>query len=102
MDFWVNFESLCKEKNIKPSQLATYINVTPSAITGWKKGSPPNGERLIAIADYFGVSTDYLLGRTGTDPGMPEEERKLLENYRNASEVGKKLIQDMAEELTKK
>ena len=101
MDFWVNFENLCKEKNIKPSQLATYINVTPSAITGWKKGSPPNGERLLAIADYFGVSTDYLLGRSGSDPELTEDEKLLLQNYRRSDDRGKRQIQRLAEDEAK-
>ena len=94
MDFWNNFVNLCEKSNIKPSQLADKINVTPGTMTGWKKGSPPNSERLIAIADYFGVSTDYLLGRSGADPELPDDEKELIQNYRKLSDEGKRIIRN--------
>ena len=97
MEFWNIFENLCTNRHIKPSQIATELKVTPAAMSGWKKGSPPNSERLIAIADYFGVSTDYLLGRSGADPELPEDEQRLLNNYRKASAERKQIIQDIAE-----
>ena len=59
---------------------------------------PSNSERLIAIADYFGVSTDYLLGRSGADPELPADEKELLQNYRRADERGKRAIRRIAED----
>ena len=96
MYFWECFENLCKQRHIKPNQVGKELNIAASSITGWKQGSPPNSERLIAIADYFGVSTDYLLGRSGADPELPDDERELLKCYRRASTEGKKIIQATA------
>lgn len=39
------------------------------------KNSTPNAERIKKIADYFHVSTDYLLGRTD-NPFMADEKEK--------------------------
>ena len=97
MKFWENFEITCTRNKIKPNQLAKVLNISSGTITAWKKGTPPNSERLEAIADYFGVSTDYLLGRSSADPALLEDEQRLLNNYRKASAERKQIIQDIAE-----
>lgn len=61
--FWDVFIELCEKNNIKPNPLAEKIGVSSGVVTKWKKGSMPNLEALIKIADYFEVSVDYLLGR---------------------------------------
>ncbi len=40
------------------------IGLNKSNATFWKKGSIPKGETLQKLADYFGVSVDYLLEKT--------------------------------------
>lgn len=95
---WERFYNECKKRGITPNSLAKELNISQPTMSGWKKGSPPNSERLEAIADYFGVSTDYLLGRSGTDPELPEDERELLQNYRKADERGKRAIRRTAED----
>lgn len=92
--FWNNLENLCKSRNITPNKLAKELNFSNAIATAWKKGSPPNTERLIKIADYFGVSTDYLLGRSGADPELPEDEKELIQNYRKLSDEGKRIIRN--------
>lgn len=94
---WERFYNECKRKGITPNSLAKELNISQPTMSGWKKGAPPNSERLETIADYFGVSTDYLLGRSGTDPELPEDEQRLLKNYRKASAERKQIIQDIAE-----
>lgn len=98
MNFWENFYKTCKLNNISPNKLGEKLNITSGTITGWKKGASPNADRLNAIADYFGVTTDYLLGRSGSDPELPEDERELLQNYRKADERGKRAIRRIAED----
>lgn len=93
---WERFYNECKKRGITPNSLAKELNISQPTMSGWKKGSPPNSERLEAIADYFGVTTDYLLGRSGADPELPEDERELLKCYRRASTEGKKIIQATA------
>lgn len=61
--FWENFYFLCEQKNMKPLQVVKEIGIASGNITNWKKGKIPSGTNLAKIADYFGVSVDYLLGK---------------------------------------
>ena len=56
--------TLIEASETSKSQLARILGVDPAQITRILKGSQyPSYDLLIGIADYFGVSTDYLLGR---------------------------------------
>ena len=56
---------LMKEKNIKANALANELGLPNSAFSEWKKKKAnPSVDVIIKIADYFDVTTDYLLGRT--------------------------------------
>ena len=61
--FYSVIEQLCKEKQINFKVLAKELEITPTAISRWKKYYPKS-EILKKIADYFDVSTDFLLGRS--------------------------------------
>ena len=51
------------ENHITQDTLATAIGVTPQAISRWEaEGGYPDIELLPALADFFAVSTDELLG----------------------------------------
>lgn len=65
------FEELRKQKK-KQKDLATYIGISTSAVSDWKKkGTNPSAENISAIADFLEVSTDYLL--TGKESESPDE-----------------------------
>lgn len=64
MNFWETYEKLCLNAHKKPTQVGRELSISSSTITQWKNGSIPGGEKLMQIADYFGVSIDYLVGRT--------------------------------------
>lgn len=56
---------LIQSNNITAAKLTQEANLTNGLITQWKKGlQKPSTDALVKIADYFGVSLDYLLGRT--------------------------------------
>jgi repressor LexA len=61
--FWENFFELCKKNNLKPLRVVKDIGIASGSITKWKNGSIPNSRSLTKIADYFGVSVEYLLGK---------------------------------------
>lgn len=62
MGFYDRFLELCKERGVSPSAAARSIGVATANATYWKRGSIPKGETLQKLADYFGVTVDYLLG----------------------------------------
>ena len=63
--FYDIFVSLCREKGIKPTPLAHKLGINAASVSYWKRsGSTPKQEILNKIADYFGVSVDFLLGKT--------------------------------------
>lgn len=62
--FFDVYASLCKSKGKKPSVVAAELGINKSNVSNWKNnGYTPRGEVLQRIADYFGVTTDYLLGK---------------------------------------
>ena len=58
--FYSQFIKLCKKRGISPSAVTREIGLNNSSATAWKRGSIPKGETLQKLANYFGVSVDYL------------------------------------------
>ena len=56
---------LRQEKHLSQAELGNVIFVSGGTISNYEKGVHyPDGEKLVALAEYFGVSIDYLLGRS--------------------------------------
>ena len=62
--------------------------------------SDPSVELLEKIADYFGVTTDYLLGRESSV--ISEEDRQLLERIHSLTTVQKNAVKKMIDTFAKK
>lgn len=61
--FYDLYIELCERKNVTPTRAAVEMGISKATPTTWKKrGLTPQGETLNKIANYFDVSTDYLLG----------------------------------------
>lgn len=57
------FVALLEQKGCKASDVAKATGIHPSTFSDWKKGkSVPKPDKLKKIAEFFGVSVDYLLG----------------------------------------
>lgn len=61
--FWESFFNLCRVKNKSPNAVAKELGISSGAVTSWKNGKVPHHSTLVKLADYFGVSVDFLLGR---------------------------------------
>lgn len=58
-------KQLREEKGLKQEELAKVLLVAPSTIGMYERDErEPNDSITLKIADFFGVSTDYLLGKT--------------------------------------
>lgn len=56
---------LRKEKEIGQKELAVYLNVSVGTVSNYENDvHSPDLSTLCRLADFFGVTTDYLLGRT--------------------------------------
>jgi len=87
--FGTTLQNLRKEKKITQEQLATHLGVSPQAVSKWENGSYPESDLLPAIADYFGVSIDYLYGRGGgNDPIEVQVFRAMQDAMDKESENG--------------
>lgn len=77
--FYDKYANLCKEKGISPSKAAEEIGINKASVTNWKKrGYTPRAEILHRIADYFGVTVDYLLGKVDL-PFLSKDDKGLLD-----------------------
>ena len=63
--FGVRLKQLRQARNITQKQLAEATNLSERGIQNYEISvRKPTYEILITLADYFGVSIDYLTGRT--------------------------------------
>ena len=86
------FAKLLDESNKKAADVARATEIPSSTFTDWKKGrSTPKQEKLKKIADYFGVSVEYLM--TG------EEKKK--DPYAITSKDERDIAKDMESIRTK-
>ena len=63
MLFKERLKELRTEKHLSQMQLAKLTGVSAGAIGFWETGKRiPSAETIITLANYFHVTTDYLLG----------------------------------------
>lgn len=70
MCFPKRLKELREKRGLSQEGLAQNLNIPRSSITQYETGQNdrlPRQQRLNEIADFFGVSVDYLIGRTDTD-----------------------------------
>ena len=62
MDFSEKIYALRKDKGYTQEQLAEQLDVSRQSISKWEAGQAmPESDKIVALADLFGVTTDYLL-----------------------------------------
>lgn len=75
MDFSARIKELRENRGLSQQKLAELLNIPRSSITNYETGGMkvPRQKRLNEIADFFGVTVDYLIGRTSTNELNPFE-----------------------------
>ena len=68
--FFDRFQALCDAKRVSVYRACTDIGLNRSAVAKWKAGGKPNGNTAAKLAEYLGVTTDYLL--TGQEDAKPK------------------------------
>jgi len=84
--FAERLKMLRKKKNLTQKELGVILNISDRVLSYYEAGNrfPSDENTLNAIADYFDVTTDYLLGRTDekdvyvlTGEDVPKELREI-------------------------
>ena len=94
---------LRKKSGLSQKEFADLFNVHQTAVSQWETGkTTPDKETLIKIANYFGVSIDYLLGNTEQKEkaSIPKDEREItLDDFTFAMQNETKDLTDMDKQI---
>ena len=102
-DFYKRLRDLCEERNLTVNELVKILNLSSGSPTAWKNGTIPRNATLIKIADYFSVTTDYLLGNenkiaptgTGKRDVLDEVDVAFYGDFKELNEDEKETVRDM-------
>ncbi|MCI5514111.1 MAG: helix-turn-helix domain-containing protein, partial [Clostridia bacterium] len=66
MNIGKTIKKLRRERNMTQERLATFLNISPQAVSRWENGlAMPELSLVPVIANLFGVTTDLLFGLDG-------------------------------------
>ena len=107
MGFKERFTQLRKELELTQEQLAEKLGMgyTRTAISAWEVGrNEPSNSDTVKIAEFFGVSTDYLLGKTDIRQPVTQKDfekhllnSKFAEKYNKLTDEQKKTLDSLVE-----
>lgn len=108
-----NITKLCNERGIKGGKMCTDIGISKGLLTDLKMGRRTGVSAVTAqkIADYFGVSVAYLLGKeTEKAPADTGERKDVLDEvdiafygeYKELTEEDRATIRDMVSVMRKR
>ena len=102
--FYDRFKELCDKRGISCNRAALEMGLSNATPTAWKKrGLTPKADTLAVIANYFGVTTDYLLGEENKKAPTEIGERDILDDvdvafygdFKELSDDEKETVRDM-------
>lgn len=103
-----NLKKLRVLKSLTQSDMADILGISLSSYQKYERDKncvTPSLDVLLRIADFFGVSVDYLLGRgeQATDPfdmlPLPEDQKSVMERYASFPDDVRAIILDAIKEL---
>ncbi len=107
MKFKDRLVQLRKELKLTQIEFAKKIGFSRTAISAWEIGrNEPSNEDTIKIADFFGVSVDYIIGKSNIrNPekiDMDNVDVSFLTGVKGLNETNKMIIQNTLEALLTK
>lgn len=79
MTVYERIEKLRKERKLSQAKLEKELSFSNGSVSKWKT-STPTSERLQKLADYFGVTVDYLMtGENNTENSLTHKDEKDIE-----------------------
>lgn len=92
--FFEIYVRLCNDIGKTPSAVALEMGIAKPTVTRWKNGSNPNSATLYKVADYFGVTVEYLLGEESNKKSPTPEGAELFPGYSDLTEEEKQKVSD--------
>lgn len=107
-DMMMRVEALLEKKNLRRADLCRGIGTVDGTVRKWIAGSAPSVETAYKIAQYLGVTVEYLLTgeidgtETPTDAILTESELKLLDDFRHIPPQEQQTISLMVDAIRQK
>ena len=92
MSTFQKIRNLANKEGLSIAELERKLNLSNGSISRWKNAAP-SSKGLIAVADYFDVSVDFLLDRDKEEhkgEDLPEDIRIMQRAAQNMSEEDRK------------
>lgn len=94
-------KQLRTERGISQRELARLVNANQKTVNFWERGeSEPSAGFIVALADVFECTADYILGRED-DTGNVNVMRELAESEKKLLELHRRLTKPEQEQLIK-
>ena len=94
--FFTRFQGLCRKNSTNVNAVGRIVGASSGSITAWKYGTEPRPSTVVKIAEYFGVTTDYLLGLDELQPDLVNAvDVAWYGEYQELTEDQKETIRDM-------
>lgn len=98
------YQKLLDMNGVKSADVARATGISNMTFSDWKKGkSTPKMDKIEKIAKYFGVTTDYIMGKKSEVPSlsMADEHFELIKLYSSLSEADQKAIMQIMRSMAK-
>lgn len=106
MTFIEKIDELLKQKGVSAHKMSLELELNKNAVSAWRdRGTVPSGDTISKLADYFEVSTDYLLGRTENPSPINEVAAAHFKNdmdFSDLSEEDKEAVRGVIDALRAK
>lgn len=101
--FAERLKQLRVNQNMTQEQMSVVFNVVQQAVQKWESGvNMPKKNKIVEIASYFKVSTDWLLGYSDKDmplASLGSDERRLLNGFWSLNDIGQKRLFETMDDL---
>jgi transcriptional regulator with XRE-family HTH domain len=106
LDLQNKLAELRKERNMSQKEFSKIFNVAQNTISQWEQGKRNmDTESLLKLADFFQVTTDYLLGRSeaALRPAntfvLSASEEMMVKKYRTLPPLSQETVDTVLESL---
>lgn len=86
--YYETYKKLCELKGVRSSEVSRKTGISTATLSSWKNGKyTPGADKLQKIADYFGVSLDYLTTGDTTNYYLNDETAQIAQEIFENKEI---------------